>query len=243
MLIDLGAVDVVHGHSSHHVRPLEIYRGELTMYGAGDFLNDYEGIERNEGYRDDLALMYFPTFDARTGRLTRLRMVPLQIFGSACGGLRRLMPSSSTKCSTDRAATSEQELNWRLASLRLSWTNSPTVGMPSLPERELVGPSRRDAGFVSTGGNRLPTPAQHAHCRACAPAGLPDNARKGHAPRVEGVPSQKRISPQPPCRSGRHLLAGPRTPPAQSKRLPGRLPSLNAPWVFAQITYALSIVF
>ena len=80
MLIDSGAVDVVHGHSSHHVRPLEIYRGELTMYGAGDFLNDYEGIERNEGYRDDLALMYFPTFDARTGRLTRLRMVPLQIF-------------------------------------------------------------------------------------------------------------------------------------------------------------------
>jgi poly-gamma-glutamate capsule biosynthesis protein CapA/YwtB (metallophosphatase superfamily) len=70
----------VHGHSSHHVRPLEIYRGKLIMYGAGDFLNDYEGIERNEGYRDDLALMYFPTFDARTGRLTRLRMVPLQIF-------------------------------------------------------------------------------------------------------------------------------------------------------------------
>ncbi len=139
MLIDLGAVDVVHGHSSHHVRPLEIYRGELTMYGAGDFLNDYEGIERNEGYRDDLALMYFPTFDARTGRLTRLRMVPLQIFGSACGGLRRLMPSSSTKCSTDRATTSEQELNWRLASLRLSWTNSPTVGMPG---RLILGKGR-----------------------------------------------------------------------------------------------------
>lgn len=80
MLIDSGAVDVVHGHSSHHVRPLEVYRGKLIMYGAGDFLNDYEGIEGNEGYRDDLVLMYFPTFDLKTGRLVRLRMVPLQIW-------------------------------------------------------------------------------------------------------------------------------------------------------------------
>ena len=79
-LIDSGAVDVVHGHSSHHVRPLEVYRGKLILYGAGDFLNDYEGIEGNEGYRDDLALMYFPTLESGTGRLVRLRMVPLQIF-------------------------------------------------------------------------------------------------------------------------------------------------------------------
>ena len=62
------------------MRPLEIYRGKLILYGAGDFLNDYEGITGNEDYRDDLALMYFPTFDYRTGRLTRLRIVPLQIF-------------------------------------------------------------------------------------------------------------------------------------------------------------------
>ncbi len=79
-LIDSGAVDVVHGHSSHHARPLEVYRGKLILYGAGDFLNDYEGIEGNEGYRDDLALMYFPTLESGTGRLVRLRMVPLQIF-------------------------------------------------------------------------------------------------------------------------------------------------------------------
>jgi poly-gamma-glutamate capsule biosynthesis protein CapA/YwtB (metallophosphatase superfamily) len=80
MLIDSGAVDVVHGHSSHHVRPLEVYRGKLILYGAGDFLNDYEGIEGYERYRDDLALMYFPTFDTKSGRLNRLRMVPVQIF-------------------------------------------------------------------------------------------------------------------------------------------------------------------
>jgi poly-gamma-glutamate capsule biosynthesis protein CapA/YwtB (metallophosphatase superfamily) len=79
-LIDSGTVDIVHGHSSHHVRPLEVYKGKLIVYGAGDFLNDYEGIEGNESYRDDLALMYFPTLDTRTGELVRLRIVPLQIF-------------------------------------------------------------------------------------------------------------------------------------------------------------------
>ena len=79
-LIDSGTVDIVHGHSSHHVRPLEIYGGKLIVYGAGDFLNDYEGIEGDAAYRDDLALMYFPTIDASTGQLVRLRMVPLQIF-------------------------------------------------------------------------------------------------------------------------------------------------------------------
>jgi poly-gamma-glutamate capsule biosynthesis protein CapA/YwtB (metallophosphatase superfamily) len=79
-LIDSGTVDIVHGHSSHHPRPLEVYKGKLIVYGAGDFLNDYEGIEGNESYRDDLALMYFPTLDAQTGELIRLRLVPLQIF-------------------------------------------------------------------------------------------------------------------------------------------------------------------
>lgn len=91
-LIDSGVVDVVHGHSSHHVRPLEIYRGKLIIYGAGDFLNDYEGIERNETYRDDLTLMYFPTIDSTTGRLTTLRLIPLQIFRF---GLRRASDSEA----------------------------------------------------------------------------------------------------------------------------------------------------
>jgi poly-gamma-glutamate synthesis protein (capsule biosynthesis protein) len=46
-LID-GAVDVVHGHSSHHPRPIEVYRNRLILYGCGDFINDYEGILGHE---------------------------------------------------------------------------------------------------------------------------------------------------------------------------------------------------
>jgi poly-gamma-glutamate synthesis protein (capsule biosynthesis protein) len=74
-----GGVDIVHGHSSHHVRPIEIYRGKLILYGCGDFLNDYEGIAGYEEFRDDLALMYFATLSPETGRLATLRMTPMQI--------------------------------------------------------------------------------------------------------------------------------------------------------------------
>ena len=74
-----GGVDIVHGHSSHHVRPIEMYRGKLILYGCGDFLNDYEGITGYEEFRDDLTLMYFPTLRPETGCLESLRMTPMQI--------------------------------------------------------------------------------------------------------------------------------------------------------------------
>lgn len=75
-LIDSAAVDVVHGHSSHHVKAIEIYRGKPILYGCGDFLNDYEGIGGHEQFRGDLALMYFPTLEQ--GRLTRFAMSATQ---------------------------------------------------------------------------------------------------------------------------------------------------------------------
>jgi poly-gamma-glutamate capsule biosynthesis protein CapA/YwtB (metallophosphatase superfamily) len=77
-LID-GGVDIVHGHSSHHPRPIEVYRNRLILYGCGDFINDYEGIHGHEEYRGDLALMYFATVSAGSGELAQLRMVPMQI--------------------------------------------------------------------------------------------------------------------------------------------------------------------
>jgi poly-gamma-glutamate synthesis protein (capsule biosynthesis protein) len=76
-LVDAGA-DVVHGHSSHHPRPPEIYRDRLVLYGCGDLVDDYEGIRGYERYRDDLRLLYLATVEAGTGRLARLRMVPLR---------------------------------------------------------------------------------------------------------------------------------------------------------------------
>ncbi len=77
-LVD-GGVDVVHAHSSHHPRPIEVYRGRLVLYGCGDFIDDYEGIGGHEQYRDDLVLMYFATLARATGELIALQMTPMQI--------------------------------------------------------------------------------------------------------------------------------------------------------------------
>jgi poly-gamma-glutamate synthesis protein (capsule biosynthesis protein) len=77
-LID-GGVDLVHGHSSHHPRPIEVYRNKLVLYGCGDFIDDYEGITGFEAFRNDLVLLYLPTVDPYNGELLRLRMVPFRI--------------------------------------------------------------------------------------------------------------------------------------------------------------------
>jgi poly-gamma-glutamate synthesis protein (capsule biosynthesis protein) len=78
-LIDDASVDVVYGHSSHHVKAMQVYHDRLILYGCGDFLNDYEGIHGRKHFRDDLTLMYFPVVDALTGELVDLEVVPLLI--------------------------------------------------------------------------------------------------------------------------------------------------------------------
>lgn len=78
-LVESGGIDVVHGHSSHHVRGIEVWRGRLILYGCGDFLSDYEGIGEHPKFRDDLGLMYFPTVDIETGALVSLHMAPTRL--------------------------------------------------------------------------------------------------------------------------------------------------------------------
>ncbi|MER7107810.1 CapA family protein [Streptomyces sp. NPDC000229] len=76
-LID-GGVDVVHGHSSHHPRPLELYRDGLVLYGCGDLIDDYEGITGFEQYRDDLRPLYLVTVEPGSGRPPAVRIVPMR---------------------------------------------------------------------------------------------------------------------------------------------------------------------
>lgn len=78
-LIDEADIDVVHGHSSHHVKGIEIYKGKLIIYGSGDLLNDYEGIGGHDEYRADLSIMYFASVNPANGKLAQLQMVPTQI--------------------------------------------------------------------------------------------------------------------------------------------------------------------
>lgn len=103
-LIDLGAADIVHGHSSHHPLPVELYRGKLILYGCGDLINDYEGIYTGDP-RADLACLYFARVGIDDGRLRGLDIVALQrrrfrlvaAGASATGWLERVFNSGPSR--------------------------------------------------------------------------------------------------------------------------------------------------
>jgi poly-gamma-glutamate capsule biosynthesis protein CapA/YwtB (metallophosphatase superfamily) len=75
-LIEEG-IAIVHGHSSHHVKAIEVFKGRLILYGCGDFLTDYEGISGYEMFRGDLALMYLIEIDSHNGKLISAHLVPM----------------------------------------------------------------------------------------------------------------------------------------------------------------------
>jgi poly-gamma-glutamate synthesis protein (capsule biosynthesis protein) len=77
-LIDDAGAHIVHGHSSHHVKGIEVHRGQPILYGCGDLLTDYEGIRGYEQFRGDLGLLYLVTLD-RAGALAKLEMVPTRM--------------------------------------------------------------------------------------------------------------------------------------------------------------------
>ncbi|MFO7544212.1 MAG: CapA family protein [Trueperaceae bacterium] len=77
-LVTSGAVDLVFGHSSHHAKGIEVVDGRGVVYGAGDLLNDYEGIAGHEDVRPDLSLMYLPTLGA-SGELETFELVPMRL--------------------------------------------------------------------------------------------------------------------------------------------------------------------
>lgn len=78
-LIDTAGVDLVHGHSSHHPRAIEVYQHKAILYGCGDLLNDYEGIGGHESFRPELVLLYFPQLNAADGHLLGMTMIPMRV--------------------------------------------------------------------------------------------------------------------------------------------------------------------
>lgn len=78
LLVTSGAADLVFGHSSHHPKGIEVVDGHGVVYGAGDLLNDYEGIGGHEAVRPDLSAMYLPTLGP-SGELSALELVPIRL--------------------------------------------------------------------------------------------------------------------------------------------------------------------
>ena len=123
-LIDSAHIDVIHGHSSHHFKAIEVYHNKLILYGCGDFLNDYEGIGGKEHYRGDLALMYFASVDPKTGNLLQLEITPMKIRNFKANAvsssdLRWVKDRLNRECRRYNSSVTEQ--NKRLL---LKWINN-----------------------------------------------------------------------------------------------------------------------
>jgi poly-gamma-glutamate capsule biosynthesis protein CapA/YwtB (metallophosphatase superfamily) len=100
-LIDECSIDIVHGHSSHHVQGIERYGGKLIMYGCGDFVDDYAVTL---GYRNDLSAIWrviVEEFDQAEGveekralKLKRLEVYPTRIKDFQVNGLEAKNPDN-----------------------------------------------------------------------------------------------------------------------------------------------------
>jgi poly-gamma-glutamate synthesis protein (capsule biosynthesis protein) len=73
-LLDRG-VDVVHGHSAHVFKAVEVADEGLLIYDCGDFVDDY-AVE--EGLRNDRSFLFELTV-SDDGTPRRLRLVPVEI--------------------------------------------------------------------------------------------------------------------------------------------------------------------
>jgi poly-gamma-glutamate synthesis protein (capsule biosynthesis protein) len=152
-LVDGGA-DLVHGHSSHHPKALEVYRGKLILYSCGDFLDDYEGISGYEAYRDDLRLMYLVRVDARAGQLR--------------GGVPRPAPGQAVPaapCLGRRCAPAVRRPQpaWSALRTRLEWAAAGDAAAERRPR--LLLRWREEVRATGSRRARHPRPAQSRPAR------------------------------------------------------------------------------
>ncbi|KEF60390.1 uncharacterized protein A1O9_01950 [Exophiala aquamarina CBS 119918] len=79
-LVDECDIDIIHGHSSHHIQGIEIYKGKLILYGCGDFVDDY-AVDKS--WRNDLSAAWRVTVAPNNEvaeRGERLMVQKLEVF-------------------------------------------------------------------------------------------------------------------------------------------------------------------
>lgn len=92
-------MDIIHGHSSHHVQVLlllflflvllqlqsvnllvykgiEIHNEKPIIYGCGDFVDDYAV---HPEFKNNLGFMYFVDMDAESKKVKQIRLTPTKI--------------------------------------------------------------------------------------------------------------------------------------------------------------------
>lgn len=98
-LVDSCDIDIVHGHSSHHVQGVEKYHDKLIIYGCGDLVDDYALVPE---YRNDLSGVWSVQVEASDGgdressrlKLNKLELFPTKIERFAARRLKAEEPDS-----------------------------------------------------------------------------------------------------------------------------------------------------
>jgi poly-gamma-glutamate capsule biosynthesis protein CapA/YwtB (metallophosphatase superfamily) len=89
-------VDLIHGHSSHHIQGIEIVERKnqtcgLILYGCGDFVDDY-AIDQQ--YRNDLGALFqlhltiLPLSLEENRKSKSIRLQSLSIFPTRCSNFQ-----------------------------------------------------------------------------------------------------------------------------------------------------------
>ena len=127
-LIDECGIDIIHGHSSHHVQGVEKYKGKLIIYGCGDFVDDYALIP---GYRNDLSAIWQVTVEeakeseGRSLSLKELKVCPTKIERFAARALES--QDDDFRWVNDKIATLSRELG---TMVNLPSEDEPYVTLP-----------------------------------------------------------------------------------------------------------------
>jgi poly-gamma-glutamate synthesis protein (capsule biosynthesis protein) len=76
-LLEAAGVDIIHGHSSHHPKQIALRGKKLILFGCGDLINDYEGIQPYAPHRPDLVAIYLVGLAGAAIR--QIRILPFRV--------------------------------------------------------------------------------------------------------------------------------------------------------------------
>jgi poly-gamma-glutamate capsule biosynthesis protein CapA/YwtB (metallophosphatase superfamily) len=81
-MIDDAGFDLIHCHSSHHAKAIELHNGRPILYGTGDLINDYEGLPvppERAAFCPQLGTIAFADFSPLSGACVRLLLCPTRL--------------------------------------------------------------------------------------------------------------------------------------------------------------------
>lgn len=78
-------VDIVHGHSPHHVLPIEKYKNGYILYSLGDFVDDYAVSEK---YRNDLGYLIDFWIKPQKNSIKRRKITKFKVYPTVIDNLQ-----------------------------------------------------------------------------------------------------------------------------------------------------------